>query len=288
MEAGGRPRVVVRTHAQRLAGRDGYFLPGSVVRRVGNAALVPLLGGGAAVLLQVAHPLVAAGVVAHSEYERDVWRRFVRSLRALYLIVYGSKAEAEAAGALVRAVHGRVGGVTDQALGVFPAGTVYSAADPELMLWVHATLVETSLAAYGRFVAELSRADQQRYYSEMAVVAELFGTPASVIPPTLDEFRDYFHEQVEGGVIAVTSPARRIAAVILDAPMPGPLRLVVPSHRLSTAALLPPRVREGYGLGWGRRHAFALGVGARGLRLAAAPLWLAASRYPSPTPTRAA
>ena len=80
-----------------MASRDGYFAPDSVIRRVGTSPLVPLLGGGPAVLLQVAHPLVAAGVVDHSDYRRDLWPRLLRTLRALYLIVYGSKAEADRA-----------------------------------------------------------------------------------------------------------------------------------------------------------------------------------------------
>jgi hypothetical protein len=90
--------AAVRTHAQRLASRDGYFGPESLIRRVGNSPLTPFLGGGPAVLLQVAHPLVAVGVVQHSDCHGDLWRRLVRTLRALYLIALGTKAEAECAG----------------------------------------------------------------------------------------------------------------------------------------------------------------------------------------------
>src|SRR4029450_49202 len=97
----------LRTHAERLVSRDGYFPPGSVIRRVGNSPLTPFLGGGPAVLLQVAHPLVAAGVVRHSDYRRDLWRRLVRTLRALYLIAFGTTAEAERAGAAGQAVRAR-------------------------------------------------------------------------------------------------------------------------------------------------------------------------------------
>jgi hypothetical protein len=90
--------AAVRTHAQRLASRDGYFAPESLIRRVGNSPLTPFLGGGPAVLLQVAHPLVAVGVVQHSDCHGDLRRRLVRTLRALYLIAFGTKAEAECAG----------------------------------------------------------------------------------------------------------------------------------------------------------------------------------------------
>jgi uncharacterized protein (DUF2236 family) len=95
--------AAARTHAERLASRDGYFEPESVIRRLGNSPLTPFLGGGPAVLRQVAHPLVAAGVVQHSDYHADLWRRLVRTLRAIDLIAFGRKAEAERAGEIVRA-----------------------------------------------------------------------------------------------------------------------------------------------------------------------------------------
>jgi uncharacterized protein (DUF2236 family) len=268
-----------RTHAERLASRDGYFAPESVIRRIGTSPLTPVLGGGPAVLLQVAHPLVAAGVVEHSDYRHDLWRRLGRTLRALYLIAFGTKREAERAGAVVHAVHARVHGTTRERLGRFPAGTPYSASDPQLMLWVHATLVEVSLAVYQRFVQPLSGADEERYYEEMAVVARLFGTPAEVIPPSLAEFREYVAAELAGGMIAVTPPARRVATVIRAAPLPAPLRVLVPAHRLSTAGLLPPGLREEYGLRWSRLHDRALGVAARSLRLTATPALIAASRF---------
>jgi uncharacterized protein (DUF2236 family) len=105
-----------------MASRDGYFAPDSVIRRVGNSPLVPLLGG-PAVLLQVAHPLVAAGVVDYSDYRRNLWRRLLRTLRALYLIVYGSKAEADRAAETVQAVHAFVRPPCALAAGALPPRT---------------------------------------------------------------------------------------------------------------------------------------------------------------------
>jgi uncharacterized protein (DUF2236 family) len=267
-----------RTHAERLASRDGFFAPCSVIRRVGNTPLTPFLGGGPAVLLQVAHPLVAEGVVHHSDYRGDLWRRLARTLRALYLMAYGTKAEAAQAGEAVQKVHAHVHGRTAVQLGSFPAGTPYSASDPELMLWVHATLVETSLNVYQRFVCALPPDDQELYYQEMALVARLFGTPASVIPPSLAEFRDYFAAQLAGGKITVTAPAREVASVILDAPLPAVMRVLVPAHRLATAGFLPPRLRDEYGLRWSSLHELALPLAAQSVRLATAPILAAASR----------
>lgn len=276
--AGARPR----THAERLRSRDGYFGPQSVIRRVGNTPVTPFLGGGAAVLLQVAHPLVAAGVADHSDYRRDLWRRLGRTLRALYLITFGSKVEAERAGAIVQAVHAHVHGRTRTRLGRFPAGTRYSAEDPELMLWVHGTLVHASLAAYQRFERPLSPDEREEYYREMAVVARLFGTPDSVLPPTLNDFREYWTAELASETITVTEPGREIADVILRAPLPPLMRLLAPAHRLATVALLPPRLREEYGLRWGPLHQLALAGAARSLKATAWPVLLVSSKLSPP------
>lgn len=277
-----------RTHAERLASRDGWFPPESLVRRLGNTPVTPFLGGGAAVLLQVAHPLVAAGVVAHSGYREDLWRRLAHTLRALYMIVYGTKEEADQAAAVVKAVHAHVRGKTAERLGRYPAGTRYSAADPELMLWVHATLVYASLEAYSRFVRRLTPDEEERYYREMALMARIFGTPADVIPATLREFRTYFEDTVAGDDICVTRPAREVADVILEARLPAPLRLLAPSHRLATAALLPPRLREEYDLRWTPLHALALPVAGRSMHLGAVPLLRVAGRLSPPPRSLAA
>src|SRR5262245_53552901 len=208
---GARPRA--RSHAERVASRDGYFAPESVIRRLGNTPIVPLLGGGSAVLLQVAHPLVATGVVEHSDYQHDLWKRLLGTLRALYLITFGTKDEADRAGQAVQAVHERVHGRTRTQLGPFPAGTPYSAGDPELQLWVHATLVYSSIEIYHRYVRRLTPEEQEEYYGEMALVARIFGTPADVIPPTLADFRSYLHERFSSPELGVTEPARQVADV---------------------------------------------------------------------------
>jgi uncharacterized protein (DUF2236 family) len=280
----GARNVEGRSHAERLASRDGYFAPESVIRRVGNTPVTPFLGGGTAVLLQVAHPLVAAGVADHSAYDSDLWRRFLGTIRALYMVTFGSKAEADRAGAVVQAVHTRVKGTILGDLGIFPAGSEYSADDPELMLWVHATLVHSSLSAYQRFERRLAAAEQESYYGEMATVARIFGTPADVIPPTLAEFRAYFEAQLAGQEIAVTEPARRIARMILQAPLPAPMRLLAPAHRLATAAQLPPRIRYEYGLRWTPFHAPLLSAAGHSVRFGSWPILRVAGRIRPPVP----
>jgi uncharacterized protein (DUF2236 family) len=271
-----------RTQAQRLAARDGYFGPDSMVRLLGNSPVTPFLGGGAAVLLQVADPLVACGVTEHSGFDRNLWRRLNGTLRALYLIAFGDKREADQAGAAVQAIHRRVQGKTTEQLGPFPPGTTYSASDPELMLWVHATLVESSLAAFERFVRPLSADERERYVREMNLVAQLFGTPADVLPRSHRDFRAYFAYQLTGDALTVTAPARRVASVILAAALPLPLRLLAPAHRLASAYILPPRLRREYGLRWTQLHELALPLAGGTVRYGTAPVLSLAAHLPTP------
>lgn len=276
-----------RSHAARLVATDGYFPPDSVVRQLGNSPVTPFLGGGAAVLLQVAHPLVAAGVAQHSGYDRNLWRRLVGTLRALYFVTFGDREEADAAAAVVRGVHEHVHGTTTAPLGPFPTGTRYDANNPDLMLWVHATLVYASLAAYQQFVGPLTDEEQERYHAEMNVVAELFGTPAQVLPRSYRDFHDYFQTQLQGETITVTAPAREVAAVILAAPLPAPARVIAPAHRIATARILPPRLRREYGLRWSRMHRLALPLAGLTVRYGAAPALAVAARIPNrSTPKR--
>jgi uncharacterized protein (DUF2236 family) len=286
--APGAARSRTRSHAERVAARDGYFSPESVIRRLGNSPVVPLLGGGSAVLLQVAHPLVASGVVDHSDYRHDLWKRLLGTLRALYLITFGSRREADLTGEAVQAVHAHVRGQTRTQLGPFPPGSPYSADDPDLQLWVHATLVYSSIEIYHRYVRPLGVDEQEEYYRDMALVARIFGTPAEVIPPTLTEFREYLHERFRSPEIVVTEPARQVAEVILRAPLPLPLRVLAPTHRLSTSALLPERLRREYGLPWSRARAATLRASTHSISVLAVPLFLAAQKLALPVAAPAA
>jgi uncharacterized protein (DUF2236 family) len=277
-----------RTHVERLQARDGYFSPESMVRRLGNSPVTPFLGGGAAVLLQVAQPLVACGVVDHSGYNRDLWRRLARTLQALYLVSFGNRREAERAGAAVQAVHARVHGRTPEQLGPFPPDTAYSATDPELMRWVHATLVYSSLAAYERFVRPLTLGEKEQYHEEMNLVARAFGTPAEVLAGGYGEFLAYFEAQVRSEAITVTRPARQVAEVILAAPLPAPLRLLAPAHRLATSRILPTNLRCQYGLRWTPLHDLALPLAGASVRYGSAPILSAAGRVRALGPRLAA
>lgn len=218
---------------------DGYFSDDSAIRRIGRESVL-MLGGPRALLMQAAHPLVAAGIVDHSRFREEPWRRLARTMAALYSIVFGTQAEGTRMGAITRAAHRHVHGSRNR--------QSYSAADPDLMLWVHSTLVDTGLALYELYVRHLEPAEADEFYEQMKLVAHVFGVPDDVHPATLDDFRAYQRELVDTGTVRVGEDARAIAATVLSPPVPLPLRPALRVLAAQTAGLLPPELREQYGL----------------------------------------
>jgi uncharacterized protein (DUF2236 family) len=256
---------------EAVRAHDGYFDPQGVAWRVGRESAL-LLGGGRALLLQVAHPLVAAGVAEHSDYRENPWRRLEQTMSAVWSVIYGTRREADAAAARVRAVHRHVHGRISGSMGPFAAGTPYSALQPELLLWVHATLVDTALLVYRSWIGPLSGEEQRTYYEEMKTLALLFGTPAELIPSTLDEFHAYMRARLASDDITVTETAREIAETVLDPPLPLGLRPAMRALAAITVAMLPPRLRAGYGFRWDVARATVVGASRRWTRHVLMPL----------------
>jgi uncharacterized protein (DUF2236 family) len=219
----------------------GLFGPSSVSWRV-DRELVVLAGGSCALLLQAAHPAVAAGVVDHSTYATDPFGRLLRTLTSSFDVVFGSRSRAEAAIDRVNAIHAAVRGRR-------PDGAPYSALDPEALLWVHATLVDTALRVFSRFVAPLSPADEQSYHEEAGRVAIRLGVPAELVPATLDELRGWMDEMVEAGRVLVTPGALQIASTVLYPSRLVP-RIAWEAAHLVSLAVLRPDIRAQYGIGW--------------------------------------
>lgn len=235
----------------------GLFGPTSVTWRV-NREGVLLLGGGTAIILQLAHPLVAAGVSQHSNYREDPWGRLYRTLDLTTKIVFGSTPTAEEASARIRHTHGRVRGRSSEDGGRFPSGTPYDARTHELVMWVHATLVHTSLLVYQRYVGTLSIAEQRRYYEEQKLLGEMFGVPREHQPSTFAEFNEYFADTIESDRVAVTDALRDVVDATLNPPLPFVARPLVEALNLATVGMLPSRLRDDLGLPWGpaRRRLF--------------------------------
>ena len=226
---------------------DGLpFAADAAIREVDGEAMI-LVGGGRALLMQIAHPLVARGVAEHSEWRGDRYGRLLRTLRPMFAMVFGNAEEVRAAARGVNAVHR---GVT---------GAGYEARDPDLLLWVHATLVDTALECHRRFVRPLPSEREEEYYQQMKLVGRLLGVPEPLLPPDLAAFNAYLDATVER--LEVGETARAIARELCRPTLPfGPL--IVPWREI-TAGLLPPRLREAYEMPWDpARSALLEGVAA--------------------------
>jgi len=213
---------------------------------VGRESAV-LLAGPAAVLLQLAHPAVVAGVDRHSRFKSDPIGRFRRTFRIVDGIIFGEVDEAVAAAAEAHRIHAFVRGRVGEDAGPFRAEDRYRANRPDLLLWVHATLVQQSLAAYQCFVGPLRAIERERYYAETKRLGELFGIPHSVIPETLTAFEDYFETQVATTLAVGRGGDRLRRALFGGMPATWP---IAPMSFLLAGGLLPPRVRELFELPW--------------------------------------
>jgi uncharacterized protein (DUF2236 family) len=220
-----------------------------------NRERVLLVGGQRALVMQLAHPLVAAGVAEHSDFPARALERLRRTLDLSLALIYGTEQEAETAARSIRLVHDRVRGTA--------AGSPYRANDPRLLLWVNATLIDTTLLVYERFVRTLGEEERGRYYRETVGSAELFGIPREVIPPDLDAFRAYVRSMLEGDELRATDEGRRLVAQVLRPPLPLPFRLPTAAVRQVTLALLPPSIRAMFGLRAGPMARLATATAAR-------------------------
>jgi uncharacterized protein (DUF2236 family) len=259
--------------AAGVPGDPGLFGPGSEVWRVGRERAL-LAGGPAALLLQLAHPLVAAGVAEHSGFEADPVRRLRGTLDATLTVVFGDRQQAAAASARVATRHRPVHGRITVGVGRYPAGSPYRAGDLQLALWVHATLVCTAVEAYEAFVGPLTRRRRDRYHREMSRFAAVFGVPADLLPGSYAGLQDYVRSMDEDGILEVGPQARGVAEQLLRAGaegLPAPLAAGAGAiTRVLAAGLLPPRLRGAYGLSWSRPDQEAF-LGARLAARAALP-----------------
>jgi uncharacterized protein (DUF2236 family) len=247
--------------------------------------VVLLAGWGRAILLQLAHPLVARGVADHSPFAAEPWgrvRRLERTLRAMLTLTFGTADEIAAVAAHINRIHDRVHGRLAEGAGPFGAGAGYSAHDPALLAWVHATLLDSFLLTYERFVAPLTPKERDRYCLEASAGATLLGIPPGRTPHSAAELATYMKRMLESGEITVTAAARELAREVLAPPAPWPARPLLALARLPAVGLLPPPVREAYGFAWTARQARALrlleATVRRALPLVPAPLryWPAA------------
>jgi uncharacterized protein (DUF2236 family) len=226
---------------------EGYFTDASMLRRMHRERAM-VLAGPRALLMQAAHPLAVSGLLAHSASLDEPYERLARTAEVMSTIGWGSRDEADRVTAQVRAAHARVRGRLKEDAGPFPAGTPYRADQPDLLLWILFTLVDSGLVVYEKYVRSLSERERAAYWDDYRVVGTLFGLREAEMPASLIELRAYRREMLEGGTLVVTDWARtRARAIVLEPPLPWVARPLLETVNFITIALLPDAIREQYG-----------------------------------------
>ena len=254
----------------------GAYGPDSESWRINREATALLAAAPRALLLQLAHPLVAEGVAQHSNFREDPRARLEGTLRSYMRLVYGTASEARAEIRRLNRLHQRVRGPVRDPVALALGRAEYEARAADLSLWVHATLIDSTLVAYEAWIEPLPAARAARFYEETRPIGLAFGIPDDVLPPDIAAFRAYFDGMVApGGPIRVTPTAREMVAAVLHPKLGTMLLPTAPPRdpgvvaRAVSAALdfvpaplydwamwpgvrlLPPRIREEYGIGDG-------------------------------------
>lgn len=259
-----------------------YFTDQSVVRRVHRERVIALAGP-RALLLMAAHPVAFEGFFAQTDALDHPYDRLRRTAEVLALITYGLRRDADAATAQVRAVHHTVRGRLPEAAGRFPAGTPYAADDPELLLWILASLFDSCLLVHDRYVGTLSAAEREAYWRDYRLIGRLFGLRGRDMPRDLTAFREYMAATLAGPDIHVTDSARELAVrIVLRPPVPLSSRPLLELANFVTVGLLPGRLRAQYRLGWDPARSLALLGGAQYARRLLMPVLPGRLRYARP------
>ena len=267
-----------------VAERDGLYGPSSEAWRLNREAVLLLGAGPRALLMQIAHPLVAEGVDQHSDFRVDPWGRLQATIRSYLTIVYGSTSTARAEIRRLAGLHRSiVGPVRDPAATSATGATSYAARDPGLSLWVHATLVDSTIVAHDAWIEPLSRVRRAAFYAESRPIGRAFGVSERLLPADLDAFEAYVAAMIgPDGPVHPTPTSRELARTILRPPLAPLARTLEPSLRRGlgpdaaigvgaaiggtlraipsgtydwtmwpAVALLPPSLRDEFGIAWG-------------------------------------
>jgi uncharacterized protein (DUF2236 family) len=234
----------------------------SVLFRVAAEPSLLLTSGPRALLLQVAHPAVAAGVAQHSDYRSRPWTRLVRTLAVVTAITFADPERSRRAASQLRRRHAEVSGTTED-------GSAYEALDPDLLLWVWATLGDCLVRSHERFVHPLTEVEREELYSEWKLVARACGVPPGACPETWTDFGVYFRDVLDADLLP-TEVACTVAGYVRRPPVPFPLNIISGEFmHILTGGQLPAQLRSELGFGWNPLYEVAFETSAAVCRLAA-------------------
>ncbi|HMC49629.1 MAG TPA: oxygenase MpaB family protein [Solirubrobacterales bacterium] len=233
-----------------------YFPPGrSIARMVHGERSVGLLYGQRALLIGALEPLTYTGTMISTRSANRPFQRLARTAKIQETILLGTHEEADKALAAVQRLHGRVKGTLPEATGIHPAGTAYSAFDPELMLWTLAVIADSGRAMYEAMVRPLSEREREDLWQDYVRFGELFGLPTSEVPGSYREFSAWWQERLSSPNLQATAHALEMAPLVaFEQPVPRAARGNILAQNHIIKGTLPPRVREIFGIRWSATH----------------------------------
>ena len=205
--------------------------------------------------MQACDPLAVIGFRDHSVIFDDPRRRFINTDRSMSRMYFGDEELARQTGLQIQAMHDRVNGKTTEDYGPIPAGSSYSASDPELMLWTLATLADSALLYYERIFGSLAASEREQYWSDYRQIGKLLGMPEASMPDTEPDLRDYVKGRLTDGSLYISEDiSARSKGIIFTPPFGGWLKVaftpVTEAVKLSSVGFLPPEIRKLFGFSW--------------------------------------
>jgi uncharacterized protein (DUF2236 family) len=226
-----------------------------MARRVHGERSVGLLYGQRALLIGALEPLTYTGTMLSSAAGDHPFTRLARTAKIQETVFLGTKAEADKALAAVHRLHEQVKGKLPADAGPHPAGTSYSALDPELMLWTLAVIADSGRALFEAMVRKLSRTEREALWQDHVRFGELFGLPRGEVPASYREFSDWWRTKLASPDLHATEHALEMAPLVaFRQPVPLAARLNLETQNLIVKGTLPPRVREIFGIRWTPAH----------------------------------
>jgi uncharacterized protein (DUF2236 family) len=222
---------------------QGFFGADSMMWRV-NREMMTLFGGARALLMQAAHPLIAAGARQTGSYRRDPWARLIRTVMLQNLITFGRASAATEAIDRINKLHRAIKGVDPV------TGEWYDALDYEQLLWVHIALEVSTVRFYELTVAPLTDAERNQYHEENKLAAELLWLPREYVPDTYPDTEAYVDDMIGSGRLVYTDVAEEVADLIFGAAVPARIKPIWKFVAFAAAGTLDPRLRAFYGVRW--------------------------------------
>jgi uncharacterized protein (DUF2236 family) len=220
----------------------GYFGPKSMMWKV-NREITVLFGGARALLMHAAHPLIAAGARQTSFYQRDPWKRLIRTLSLQNSVTFGTKKEADESAHRINKLHEVIKGEDEV------TGDIYDALDHEQLLWVHACLQVSSIYFYEKTVKKLSKEEKNQYHKENMLSADLVLVDIKKMPQTHEDLKNWVIEKSKSkNYLIYTDVAKDVQEIISGGPVPTHIKPIWPFISFTAFNTLPAEFKELYGI----------------------------------------